>query len=217
MDQRSGDGWFSGWSEIFAFYKRNSRSRLLSCSTREMLQHWTRSSRIPASRKGSVWRKWKLTKRAFPSRKTDRLLDLRVLPGHWSQRFCRELCRPIYTCSSKWWYSGVRYKMRRNSIVDDTNPIWWHLGKRVQIKKTRVWETQGRIGIVQYRDSQKKAGPDYHRLRTMVKRSIEQNLRMKNFEARNGNFETSAVVKNHRVKQREQRSLGDCLQWKANG
>ena len=50
----------------------------------------------------------------------------------------------------------------------------------------------------------------------MVKRSIEQNLRMKNFEARNGNFETSAVVKNQRMKQREQRSLGDCWQWKAN-
>ena len=37
----------------------------------------------------------------FPSRKTDRLPDLRVLPGHWSQRFRRELCRPIYYCSSK--------------------------------------------------------------------------------------------------------------------
>ena len=52
---------------------------------------------------------------------------------------------------------------------------------------------------------------------TMVKRSIEQSLTMKNFEARNGNSETSAVVKNQRVKQREQRSLGDCWQWKANG
>ena len=47
---------------------------------------------------------------------------------------------------------------------------------------------------------QKKAEPDNHRLKTMVKRSIEQNLRIKNFEARNGNFETSAVVKNQRVK-----------------
>ena len=36
----------------------------------------------------------------FPSWNTDRLLDLRVLPGHWNQRFCRELCRPIYCCSS---------------------------------------------------------------------------------------------------------------------
>ena len=42
-----------------------------------------------------------------------------------------------------------------------------------------------------------KAGLDYHRLKTMVKRSIEQNLRMKNCEARNGNYETNAVVKNH--------------------
>ena len=37
----------------------------------------------------------------FPWRKTDCLPDLRVLPGHWSQRFCRELCRPIHCWSSK--------------------------------------------------------------------------------------------------------------------
>ena len=34
-------------------------------------------------------------------RKTDRLPDLRVLPGLWSQRFRRKLCRPISYCSSK--------------------------------------------------------------------------------------------------------------------
>ena len=51
----------------------------------------------------------------------------------------------------------------------------------------------------------------------MVKRSIEQNLRIKNFEARNGNYETSAVVKSQGTKQREQRTLGDCWQRKANG
>ena len=37
----------------------------------------------------------------FPSRKTDCLLDLRVLPCHWGQRFRRKLCRPIYYCCSK--------------------------------------------------------------------------------------------------------------------
>ena len=47
---------------------------------------------------------------------------------------------------------------------------------------------------------QKTAGHDYHRLKTMVKRSIEQNLRMKNFEARNGHFESSAVVNNQKKK-----------------
>ena len=62
-----------------------------------------------------------------------------------------------------------------------------------------------------------KAGPDYRRLKTMAKRSIEQDLRNRNFEARNGNYETSAVVKNQGTKQREQRTLGYCWQWKANG
>ena len=61
----------------------------------------------------------------------------------------RELCRPMYYCSSKWWYSGIRW----NSIVDDTNPIGWHLGKFVQIRNTRVWESQDRIGIVWPGDS----------------------------------------------------------------
>ena len=64
---------------------------------------------------------------------------------------------------------------------------------------------------------QKKLGPDYHRLKAMVKRSIEQDIRHNNFGARIGNFETSAVVKNQGTKQREQRSLGVCWQWKANG
>ena len=64
---------------------------------------------------------------------------------------------------------------------------------------------------------QKKLGPDYHRLKTMVKRSIEQEIRNKNFGSRNGNFEKNAVVKNQGTKQRVQRILGDCWQWEANG
>ena len=42
-------------------------------------------------------RRLSLAKRGpCPSRKTDRFLDLRLLPGHWSSRFCRELCRPVH-------------------------------------------------------------------------------------------------------------------------
>ena len=51
----------------------------------------------------------------------------------------------------------------------------------------------------------------------MVKISIEQDLRIRNFEARNGNYERNAVVKNQGIKQRGQRTLGDCWQWEANG
>ena len=64
---------------------------------------------------------------------------------------------------------------------------------------------------------QKKIGLDYHRLKTMVKRSIEQEIRNKNFGIRNGNFEKNAVVKNQGTKQRAQRIIGDCWQWETNG
>ena len=42
---------------------------------------------------------------------------------------------------------------------------------------------------------QKKLGPDYHRLKAMVKRSLEQDIRNKNFGARNA---CSRVSENHR-------------------
>ena len=50
-----------------------------------------------------------------------------------------------------------------------------------------------------------------------MKRSIEQEIRNKNFGSRNGNFEKNAVVKNQGTKQRVQRILGDCWQWETNG
>ena len=58
---------------------------------------------------------------------------------------------------------------------------------------------------------QKKAGPE-KRLKTMVKISIEQDLRNRNFGARNGNYQRNVVVKNQGTKQRGQRILGDCWQ-----
>ena len=64
---------------------------------------------------------------------------------------------------------------------------------------------------------QKKLEPDYHTLKTMVKRSIEQEIRNKNFGSRNGKFEKNAVVKNQGTKQRAQRILGECWQWETNG
>ena len=50
-----------------------------------------------------------------------------------------------------------------------------------------------------------------------MKRSIEQEIRNKNFEIRNGNFEKNAVVKNQGTKQRGQKILGECWQWEAHG
>ena len=64
---------------------------------------------------------------------------------------------------------------------------------------------------------QKKLGPDYHRLKTMVKRSIEQDILNKNFGARNGNYGRNVVVNNQGTKQRVQRILGDFWEWEFNG
>ena len=86
----------------------------------------------------------------------------------------------------------------------------YKLRKRVSEKLKTVLE------LYDLETHQKKAGPDYHRLKTMVKRSIEQEVRNKNFGIRNGNFEKNAVVKNQGTKQRVQRILGDCWQWKTN-
>ena len=57
--------------------------------------------------------------------------------------------------------------------------------------KLRIRESEKLKTLLEMYDleiHQKKTGPDYHRLKTMVKRSIEQDIRNKNFGARNGIF-----------------------------
>ena len=86
--------------------------------------------------------------------------------------------------------------------------------------KIRIRESEKLKTLLELYDleiHQKKIGPDYHRLKTMVKRSIEQDIRKKNFGIRNGNYEKNAVVKNQGTKQRGQRNLGDYWQWETNG
>ena len=86
--------------------------------------------------------------------------------------------------------------------------------------KLRVRESEKLKTVLELYDleiHQKKLGPDYHRLKTMVKRNIEQNLRIRNFDARNGNYERNAVVNNQGTKQCGQRTLGDGWQCESNG
>ena len=68
-----------------------------------------------------------------------------------------------------------------------------------RLYKLRIRESEKLKTILELYDPEihwKKLGPDYHRLKTMVKRSIEQDIRNKNFGVRNGNYENNAVVKN---------------------
>ena len=83
----------------------------------------------------------------------------------------------------------------------------------------RVWETQDRIGNCT--------------IRRFIRRNLDliitnwklwwrevssRKLRMKNFEARNGNYGTKRRgQESEGTKQRNQRSQGDCWQWNATG
>ena len=78
--------------------------------------------------------------------------------------------------------------------------------------KLRIRESEKLKTVLELYDleiHQKKLGPDYHRLKTMVNRSIEQDIPIKNFGARNGNYEKNAVVKNQGTKQRVQEIVGN--------
>ena len=59
--------------------------------------------------------------------------------------------------------------------------------------------------------------PDYQNLKTMVKRSIDQKLRLRNFDARHGRIESGAVVRNRKGMSGVEGGEGTCYQWKERG
>ena len=114
----------------------------------------------------------------------------------------------IQEFDSKW--DGILLSMTKIPLDDILEGLY----------KLRIRESEKLKTVLELYDleiHQKKIGPDYHRLKTMVKKSIEQDIRNNNFGARSGNYERNAVVKNPGTKQRVQRILGDCWQWKSNG
>ena len=169
-----------------------------------LLQHWTGSSIILTSKEGSVWRNKKHKKRT-----DDRLLTL-IYEYFWvtGANDSVENFADLFTISlrnddiqefdSKW--DGILLSMTKITSDDILEAL----------DKLRIRESEKLKTVLELYDleiHQKKAGPDYHRLKTTVKRSIEQDLRNKNHGARNGNYERNAVVKNQGTKQRGQRIL----------
>ena len=67
---------------------------------------------------------------------------------------------------------------------------------RLRIRESDQLETL--LELYDMEIHQKKLGPDYHRLKTMVKRSIEHNPRLRNFDARHGGIESGAMVKSRK-------------------
>ena len=64
---------------------------------------------------------------------------------------------------------------------------------------------------------QKISLPNYQKLKTLVKRSIDQNLRLRFFDARHGRIEEGALVKSQKALSGVERGKGICFQWKEKG
>ena len=67
--------------------------------------------------------------------------------------------------------------------------------------KLRIRESAQPKTVLEWYDMeihQKVSMPDHQQLKTMVKRSIDRKLRLRNFDARHGKFETGAGVKSRK-------------------
>ena len=202
---------------IFVISKRNSNARFWSIPCEDCFSTEPNHPYFSLQKKGQSGGT-KSTKRGpFPSWKTDCLLDLRVLLVTGVNDSV-ESYADLFTSAprnddipefdSKW--NGILLSMTKITPDD--------ILEGLDTKRNRESEKLKTVSeLYDLEIHQKKAGPDYHRLKTMVKRSIEQDIRNRNFGARTGNYERNAVVKNQGTKHRGQRILGDCWQWEANG
>ena len=152
MDQRSGDGLFSGWSKIFVICKRNSNARFWSTRCEDCFTAEQNHPQFSLQKKNQSGGTGKPKKRTV-SFAEDRLLT-------WSTSTSGSL-EPMILSGIIQTYLQLFFEMTifRNSIRNgtvffnnDENPTWWHLGRIVQIKNTRVWETQDHFGIVRLGD-----------------------------------------------------------------
>ena len=94
-------------------------------------------------------------RRSVPSRKTDRLHDLRLLPDYWPSWYRSWLPWFFLNHSSQRRRSGIRYEM--GFLLPMTKiPTWWCPGKFVQVENTWVWSTQNLVRIVRHGNSSEK-------------------------------------------------------------
>ena len=127
--------------------------QILKYLMRGLLQHWTKSYIIPISKEESVWRNKK-------PKKEDRFLRGRQIAYLIYEQF-----GVTGANDSVENYTDLFTIVLRNDDIQEFDSKWtdfyclwrkstWlHLGRIVQIKNMRVWETQDRIGIVWPGDS----------------------------------------------------------------
>ena len=128
-------------------------------------------------------------------RVTDRLHDLRLLSSYWCSQYCSRLCsitlrdENVQEFDTRWdEISSSMTKIPSDDILES-------------LYKIRIRESDQRKTVLELYDMeihQNFTMQHYQKLKTMVKRSIHQKLRLPNFDARHGKIETGAVVKNRK-------------------
>ena len=138
-------------------------SRISKLWTRRLRLSWIRSFKTPRQEEGQSRGKESPERGPVSTRKTDHLHDLRLLSCYWCSWYGSWLRWFVLHHSSKWQRSGIRYKMGREFIINDKDSIGWYSGKSDQLKT--ILELYGM-------EIHQKAGPDYHRSKTMVKKHV---------------------------------------------
>ena len=177
----------------------------------------------------------KITQNSFFKKK----VSLEEQKAQKEDRFLRgrEIAYMIYDCfrvtgahDTVLDYTGLFSITLRNEDVQDFDMRWDEILLSVtkippddileSLYKLRIRESDQLktvSGLYDMEIHQKISKPDYQMLKTMVKSSIDQKLRSRNFDARNERIETGAVVTKRRGQRGVHRGQGECYQRKAKG
>ena len=151
--------------------------------------------------------------RPIAAKKTNCLHDLRILSGHRSLWSCTRSLRSIQFSLTRWWRSRFRHKIGPSSICErptETVLEGWNKSKfRGSVQLLTV------LAVYEKENVRNNEPPNYSRLKTTVRRHIDQTVRTHNFRAWNEIVEIGAVTKSQKGRRVSvERKVGECYQWK---
>ena len=181
--------------------------------TRGLLLLWTRSSRIRNSRRRSVSRNRKPRRRTSfyeqdrsPSWSTTTCEWLVLMIQYWIMLIFLFLFAKIMFRNSKQHGTKFCYLWPRFPSDDILESLY----KLAQLKTV--------LELYDMEIHQKISMPNFQKnWRQWWRGSIEQKLRLRNFDARNKRIETGAVVKSREGSRGVEGGKGTCYQWKEKG
>ena len=149
---------------------RNSNAKLWSTRCEDCFNTEQKSSIIPTSKEEWVWRN-KRSRSSTVSFAEDRLLTWSMSTSGSQEPTLLSRTVPTYSLSV------FEMTIFRNSIQSGTEfyCLWRKSRMMTSWKESEKLKTV--LELYDLETHQKKLGPNYHRLKTMVKRSIEQDLR----------------------------------------